>query len=333
MMVEYDLHDIDKIGNYYFLKKKLEDDRMSFKSKIILANNIDLEELRFFYDAIIIGDVKLDKLNADADVTIIGELECNDIVIGGNLLVRNNVSVNNLRAQNVRVDGGMCTISNAIIESSIYSSENILIEGIVDCPLIYCEKAVIISGRSNINRVVYGEFCECSDDITELLKIGSEFSHNEADGDTTENCDIVIRNLIKEDVWEDTLDFLANLRCLNFNNVENYEQYSRMMKYSEMSHIDNLNEYTDILYIYHNENFLLKKSSVVEDVFNAFISNNMEFKSMSFDIGSHLEFAECLNKICKLEKNLEEETYIFLLNDLYLNIGIKYKLVKRKLGA
>lgn len=331
MMLECDFQGVTKVGEYYLLQKKMNNRKLAFKSKVIIVNDIEADELRFFYDVVFIGNVKVRTLNADSNVTVIGKFDSENTTVKGSLIVKNDIAVKYLNAKNVRVDGGMSTISNATIEESFYSSENAIFESDVNCPLVYCEQAIIISGSAKVDRVVYGEFCDCNCDCNQLLQIGTEYNVRASLGTEIVNCQEELQGLIEEDDWEEILSYLKSISGKTRSNMENYEQYNRMLEYSYMTHLNNLNEYIDIIYIYFNKFFLLKSSGVIEDVYNAFIVDNTEYISLKFKIHSHDEFAECLQKLCKLKDNIDKVIYSFLLDELYSNIGIKYNLVKRKL--
>lgn len=261
-MKECNFQNLSKKGEYYLFDEDINGQSMLFKSKVMILNGVNAENLKFMYDVVFLGDVKIKSIEASGSVSIFGDAVIEELIVAEKVCINKSATIDHLEAKNVEVGNGGCSLKSAIISQTLYSYSDIFIQDYIKCQLIYCEGDVVIEDESNVDRIVYKDFCDMDGECNELIKIGTVYIDEKSNSYKNED----IKQLNQDDDWETILEYLEKGKAKSNELKMNYFIYNKYMLYSEYTHLNNLNEYVDILYYKDLDGFLFSESELIKDV-------------------------------------------------------------------
>lgn len=325
-----------------------ESNGMEIEMGVVFTSKIE-EESIFEVSSYVLHDVNAFNINANFGLNIIGDVKSDKIRIMGNFICQGNCVCKELYVQ------GSCNIQGELNAEKIFIGEKLFANNIytdileakndIICLTMECNKSVLCGGSIMATEGILGigdvrcKLAVCGEYTTlntvdEANIVVIDEIMNKLNVDKTKNFNVeewINKGLVLE--WEEFGQQLEKM-SEEFPQYKNESMiYNNLLMYSDLSKIEDLKQYVLLFDLLFCKVEIIANCDLVnmlkEELLKKAEQNINTLELPSID---QSDFANLLKIVTTYHNIMKEEVFLYVIENLYNKIGLKYTAVEMMIG-
>lgn len=343
----------NSINGYGILIAEHFDDAVIFnESYIVFGDFVSDENIHACYDLTVFGNISAEKITVNGCLKVFGNMTSDyvevqkNIFCSGDVIVKELIVYSNIYAKSINsvqiLCGDKMIVDETINIDKLCEVDNIMVacEGIIGSGILKVKNAVA-NDYFEFTGSVDGKVIEIYAMGNKLMEVTTPYiveQQKSIDDCAFEYAKVYsdIQNQISNiSLTEDEEQLLGSLSKfaidkVSFNNI--LSQFKLIIEYSYKHDIDNIYDYLIIVKADNELPMYLKKYETVSGVFEVIFENAKgRLNELRFYVNSSFKFAEAINIATQYQNYLGQD-FEYIMDAIFLSIGIKYNTVKNVLS-
>lgn len=351
-------------NSYVFLSRIITDGNIVANHDLIVFGNVKAGEIKVKGNLICFSDIESDSLEVGYDLKCFGNFDCASVFIGGSAFIEEGIVKEVIVEKNIFINRSIELVGELEVNGNVFCNEGILGNGILKAKnSIVSEYCALECGSIQTNLINLEEYeAVKARDEHKPGQVSIEDTSKQMqampNANDIDNDQILLRQLkdngsvlngylnavsnLKKKLtaelstseemysYEEILDFIRILSdtFLEFDIAHSF--FVKILKLSELSKVEKLTNFLDLVYIKDLMPSCLKRISIVEDSFDILIEQNRNrIMDMKVDIKEHSDLINYISIADNCKDFFNDQEYASIMDKLYGVIGVSFETVKR----
>lgn len=292
-------------------------------SFLIIGNLFGDKDILANYNLFVLGNIKAKRLEVNKNLIVFGKIEVNELIVGENLYsngdiiankldIKNNITANSFKltngivGQNLNANGQIMVVDSLKVQKNIISNEAITSLGYIKAREIISKlyidaKNIEAENVWVLKDIQFPNNIPNSKEVKEKPSYQKSLQNIETSSDNPEKLSDLFNN-VQNEIFEKWEQIITNIEeKMDYEEIQEYFEkaqksfpvlkpivgsYSEILKFSNLSEINTLNDFLLLLNLKINTHSSLYNISIVKDVLVNFYYQEIK-KVMNLPVGTN----------------------------------------------